>query len=189
MAKTYTTIDGPMKAFIESQHVFFVGTAPSGSDGHVNLSPKGMESLEVLAPDSVAYLDYVGSGIETIAHLKENGRIVIMLCAFDGPPKIVRLHGHGEVIEPPDSQFAQLRTRFGEKGNEHGLRSIIRVKLDRIGDSCGYGVPMYSYEGQRAQLNDWAAHRSDDELQAYQRKENVRSVDGLRALEWPDRKE
>ena len=186
MAKTYTTIDDAMKAFIESQHVFFVGTAPSGSDGHVNLSPKGMEALKVTSPDSVAYLDYVGSGVETIAHLRDNGRIVIMICAFEGDPKIIRLHGHGEVIEPPDDTFANLISRFGEKGGQRGVRAVINIKVNRVRDSCGNGVPLYSYEGQRSAWNDWAAHRSDEALRRYQREENTISMDGLPALKWPD---
>ena len=188
MPKTYSIIDDAMKAFIESQHVFFVGTAPSDSDGHVNLSPKGMEALKVTNPDSVAYLDYVGNGVETIAHLRDNGRIVIMMCAFEGDPKIVRLHGHGEVIEPPDDEFAELISRFGDNGSQRGLRAVIQIKVDQVRESSGNGVPLYSFQGQRSQWNEWAAHRSDEALRRYQREENVLSVDGLPALKWPGRK-
>jgi hypothetical protein len=181
MAKVYTSIDASMKAFIEAQHMFFVGTAPTGSSGHVNVSPKGLDSLRVLGANKVAYLDYVGSGVETIAHLRENERIVIMLCAFEGPPRIVRLHGRGQVYEPQDDAFEILIDRF--EGHT-GVRAIIQVRVERIGDSCGYGVPLYSYEGQRSQLGAWASHKSPEELEAYQRQQNAMSIDRLPGLRW-----
>jgi Pyridoxamine 5'-phosphate oxidase len=182
MGKVYAVIDDRLKSFIEAQHVFFVGTAPAGSAGHVNVSPKALESLRILDPKTVAYIDYVGSGVETIAHLRENRRIVIMLCAFDGSPKIIRLHGEGSVIEPQDDAFGSMLSWFVPR---FGVRSIIRVELKRISDSCGYGVPLYRYEGQRAQLADWAEHKGQDGLLDYQCEKNAASIDGLPGLRWP----
>ena len=183
-------IDHRLRAFLESQHMFFVGTAPSGAEGHVNVSPKGIDSLRVLGPKTVAYADYTGSGIETIAHLRDNGRIVIMVCAFTGPPRIVRLHGRGEVIEPQDAGFAQLRDRL--LGNDRMadppiLRSIIRVEVERLSDSCGYGVPLFEFDSQRTQLSRWAAGKGPAGLREYQRNKNAQSIDGLRTLRWMDR--
>src|SRR5690242_14942680 len=132
--------------------MFFVGTAPSGSDGHVNVSPKGpIGSLRVLDERTVAYLDVVGSGTETIAHLQENGRIVVMLCAFAGPPRILRLHGTGVVHRPDDPDFAALLERcdFEDPAIPEAHRAIIVVDVTRVADSCGYGVPLMAYEGQR----------------------------------------
>ena len=183
MGKVYDGIDGRLGAFIKAQHVFFVATAPSGAEGHVNLSPKGLDALCVLGPHTVAYLDHVGSGAETIAHVRENGRIVIMFCAFQGPPKIVRLHGRGEILEPQDRDYAELRSLFSPSP---AGRAIIRVSVDRISDSCGFGVPRYAYEGERPQLADWAERKGADGLLDYQRQKNRVSIDGLPALRWVD---
>jgi hypothetical protein len=183
MGKLYDEIDDTLRAFIEAQHVFFVATAPSGSDGHVNVSPKGLDTLRVLGPRELAYLDYVGSGAETIAHLRENGRITIMVCAFEGPPKIVRCYGTGEVLEPQDAAYAQLRPLFPE---EPPARSVIRIAVERIADSCGYGVPRYAYEGERTQLAKWVATKGPERLETYQVEKNVRSIDGLPALRWAE---
>src|SRR5437870_5345471 len=123
--------------------MFFVGTAPTAADGHVDISPKGlMETFRILGPREVAYLDFVGSGAETIAHLRENGRIVVMLCAFQGPPRIVRLYGRGEILEPRDHEFSRLRGLFPA---EPAGRAIVHISITRIADSCGYGVPLYSF--------------------------------------------
>jgi hypothetical protein len=181
MGKLYTEIDNGLRAFIEAQKIFFVGTAPSGSDGHVNLSPKGLDTFMILGPRSVAYLDYVGSGAETIAHLRENGRIVIMLCAFAGPPRIVRLHGTGRVLEPQDPAFGELAPLFPRS---EGARAIIVVETDRVADSCGHGVPLYRYEGERSQLLDWNDRKGKQGLTEYQQANNATSIDGLRALRW-----
>ncbi len=186
MGKQYATIDEPLRAFIEAQHVFFVATAPSGATGHVNVSPKGLDTLRILGPATIAYLDFVGSGAETIAHVRENGRVVVMLCAFDGPPKIVRLYGRGTVIEPHDAEFTSLRDRFPPA---RGVRSVIRIDLDRITDSCGYGVPRYDFVGPRTQLGEWAVRKGDDALRDYQRSNNARSIDDLLALRWPEDRE
>ncbi|HEX5050897.1 MAG TPA: pyridoxamine 5'-phosphate oxidase family protein [Planctomycetota bacterium] len=183
MGRLFPSIDEPLHAFLLAQHVFFVATAPSGSDGHVNCSPKGGDSFRVLGPTTVAWLDRVGSGIETIAHLRQNARIVIMFCAFEGAPKIVRLHGRGEVIEAGDEQFAGLVARFGSPGL--GVRAVIRVELTRISDSCGFGVPLYHHEGERDQLAKSAERRGEQGLLAYMREKNACSLDGLPGLRWP----
>jgi hypothetical protein len=182
MGKIYDQLDDALRAFIERQHVFFVATAPTGDQGHVNCSPKGLDSLRVIGPRTVAWLDFVGSGAETIAHLRENGRIVVMFCAFDGPPKIVRLHGRGTVVEPAAPEFTPLLARF--RPPEIGLRSIIRVDVERISDSCGYGVPQLRFESERTQLPAWAERKGSDGLRQYQVERNAASIDGLPALEW-----
>jgi hypothetical protein len=181
MGRTYEVIEERLRNFIESQHVFFVATAPLSEAGHVNLSPKGLDSLRVLGSNELAYLDFVGSGAETIAHLRENGRIAVMFCAFEGAPKIVRLHGRGEVVEPGDAPFAELRRSFpaGMEG-----RSIIRVAVERVSESCGFGVPLHSHLGPRTQLTAWAERKGEEGLRAYQLEKNVRSIDGLPALRW-----
>jgi hypothetical protein len=184
MGKVYSHLDEKIRNFIEHRHMFFVATAPIGSEGHVNLSPKGLDSFRILDAQTVAYLDYVGSGAETIAHLRENGRIVIMFCAFHGPPKILRLHGRGEVLEPQDTGYAALRGLFPPTPDG---RAIVRVTLERISDSCGFGVPRYVFEGQRTQLGDWADRKGEQQLRAYQEEENAASIDGLPALRWVGR--
>lgn len=180
MAKTFTTIDAKLRAFIERQKMFFVATAPLTQDGHVNLSPKGLTgTFAILDERTVAYLDLTGSGVETIAHLRENGRACIMFCAFEGPPRIVRLHGTGDVIEPEHAEFESLRSHFDEYP---GVRAIIRVRAKRISDSCGYGVPYYDYAGERDQLQRWAERKGADGVSEYQRKNNTESLDGLPSL-------
>jgi hypothetical protein len=179
MGKTHTEIDSRLRAFVERQHVFFVATAPAALDGHVNCSPKGLDTLRVLGPTTVAYLDYTGSGAETIAHLRENGRIVLMLCAFEGPPNIVRFHGKGEVIEPGDAEFASLLAHFQPTLI---VRSIIRIEVERISDSCGYAVPLMRYEADRQQLTLWTEKKGEAGIETYQRQKNAESIDGLPAL-------
>ena len=180
MGDVYDGIDDKLRRFIEAQHVFFVATAPL-EGGHVNVSPKGLDSFRVLGPRTVAYMDYVGSGAETIAHLRENGRITIMLCSFEGPPKILRLHGRGDVLEPQDEAFGELR---GEFPDEMTPRSIIRVDVERISDSCGYGVPVMTFETERTLLRQWADKKGDEKLTKYQVDKNAASIDGLPALRW-----
>jgi len=179
MGKLYDTLEAPLVDFIRRQHVFFVATAPLAADGHLNLSPKGLDGFAVVGPREVAYLDLTGSGVETIAHVRENGRIVMMFCAFEGPPKIVRLYGEGEALEPSHPDFATLRPRFPVLP---GVRSIIRVRVTRIADSCGYGVPRYAYEGERTQLVEWAERKGEDGVSAYRDANNARSIDGLPRL-------
>jgi hypothetical protein len=176
----HDAIDAGLRSFIEAQHVFFVASAPSAG-GHVNLSPKGLDTLRVIDEQTLAYLDYVGSGAETIAHLNDNGRIVLMFCAFEGPPKIVRLHGRGDVLEPQHREYAALRSLFG---TERMARSVIRVHVERVSDSCGYGVPLYAYQGDRTQLHAWADRKGEAGLIDYQKKNNSESIDGLPALKW-----
>lgn len=184
MGRLYDGIDDTLASFIRAQHVFFVATAPLDACGHVNVSPKGLGSLAILDPHTVAYLDLTGSGVETIAHLRENGRITLLFSAFDGPPKTLRLYGRGRVVPVDDAEFATLAGHFPEM---LGARSIIVVSLDRIADSCGYGVPCYRYEGERTQLVDWAERKGPEGVVAYQRERNVTSVDGLPGL--PERED
>lgn len=181
MGKLFEGIDSKLARFIEAQRLFFVATAPRGPDGHVNLSPKGLDTLRIVDERRVAYLDLTGSGIETVAHLRENGRITIMLCAFEGAPRIVRLQGRGRVVEPNDPEFGEWRARFGD---HPGVRSVIVVDLDRVSHSCGYGVPLLSYTGERPQMAAWVASKGPAGVTAYQADHNL-SVDGLPGLRWP----
>ncbi len=183
MGRTYPSIDSRLRAFVEAQRVFFVATAPSGTGGHVNLSPKGLDSFRILDEQTVAYVDFVGSGVETIAHLRDNGRICVMFCAFEGPPSIVRLHGHGEVVEPQAPRFAQLRPMFPD-APPGSVRAIIVARVTRISDSCGSGVPLYHHAGDRPQLAAWAERKGPTGLHQYQRDKNVRSIDGCPGLQW-----
>lgn len=179
MGKVHPQIDDELAAWIGRQHLFFVATAPLAADGWVNCSPKGLDSFAILDPLTVAYLDLTGSGVETIAHLRENGRIVIMFCALDGAPKIVRLHGTGKVAVPSDPEFADLLTRFPAYP---GVRSIIKVAVQRVSDSCGFGVPRYDYAGERDAMVKWAANTGEDGIAAYQAQKNADSLQGLPAL-------
>lgn len=168
MGKVYERIDEQLARWIGAQHLFFVATAP-GEGGHVNVSPKGpIGSLRILDGLTVEYDDYVGSGAETVAHLRDNGRICLMLCAFDGAPRIVRLHGHGEVIAADDPA--------------DGIRGVIRVRVERISDSCGYGVPLLELVGERPQRGLWLERKGADGVRDYVRERNATSIDGLPAL-------
>lgn len=170
MAKVFDEIDSKLRAWIERQHMFFVATAPSGGEGHVNVSPKGpIGSFRVLDPLTVEYDDHVGSGAETAAHLRENGRVCVMFCAFDGPPRIVRLHGRGEL-------FAL------DASNDRGVRGVIRVAIDRISDACGFGVPQMELVGERPQRDAWLARHDEASLREYMRQKNTTSIDGLPAF-------
>jgi predicted pyridoxine 5'-phosphate oxidase superfamily flavin-nucleotide-binding protein len=180
MGRVDDAISDELADFIAAQHVFFVATAPSGHDGHVNVSPKGLDTLAVLDPNTVAYLDLTGSGVETIAHLRDNGRITIMLCAFDGKPLIVRLYGRGEVLPIGEPEADALMSHFG---SFPGARSVIRVRVDRVSTSCGYGVPLLQYEGERDQLRKWAERRGPDGLVEYRADKNAASIDGLPGLD------
>ena len=178
MGKIYAEIDEKLGAWLGQQQLFFVGTAPLAGDGHVNISPKGdLRWFRVLGPTEVGYLDFIGSGAETIAHVRENGRIVLMFCAFDGPPRVVRLHGRAEVL-PPDSPLA---AEFDPP--EHAVRSTIRVRVERIADSCGYQVPRMSFGGTRPQYERWVEKKvRDGALEAYVAEKNALSIDGLPAV-------
>lgn len=183
MGKVHEAIDGRLREFLLAQPVFFTGTAPSGTDGLINVSPKGMAgTFAVFDEHTVGYLDYTGSGVETIAHLRDNGRIVLMFCAFSGPPNIVRLHGRGEVVVPTDPRFDGLLGQF-ENREPLGLRAIIVVHVIRIADTCGYSVPLMAYEGDRDLLRTWAANRGPEKLVAYRAEYNATSLDGLPGLD------
>jgi len=185
MGKLYDEIDDRLAAFILDQPVFFVGTAPLDATGHINVSPKGMAgTFAVLGRRRVGYLDYTGSGAETISHLRENGRIVVMFCAFDGPPKIVRLHGTGRVVPLGEDEFDELRPLFS-KPRELGQRSIIVVDVDRVSDSCGYSVPLMDFRGDRDILDRSHERRDQDYFDEYWRNNNTASIDGLPALPLP----
>ena len=190
MGRTYDTIDDRLAGWIARQPLFFVGSAPLDGDGHVNVSPKGpIGSLRVLGPTTIAYLDIYGSGAETIAHIRENGRIVVMLCAFDGPPRILRLHGRGEVLRPGDDGFDALlaQAAFDEPSIPEARRSIVRVEISRIADSCGYGVPLMAHEGQRPHSTLSAEKRlrsgGQEAIDAYIAERNAISIDGLSAID------
>ncbi len=173
------------RAFIAKQRMFFLATAPRTDGGLINVSPKGLDgTFAVIDERTVAYLDFTGSGVETIAHLRENGRVCVMFCAFEGPPNILRIQGRGDVIEPTDEGFAKLRMLFPQatKLPGAGVRSIIRVRAERIADSCGFGVPFYNYVGQRDTLTDWAKNKGADGIRAYQATKNAQSLDGLPGL-------
>jgi Pyridoxamine 5'-phosphate oxidase len=168
MGKLYEEIDTKLAAWIGRQRLFFVATAPSGG-GHVNVSPKGpIGSLRIVDSRTVEYDDHVGSGAETVAHLRENGRICVMLCAFEGPPRIVRLHGRGEAVPAADPA--------------DGVRGLIRVHVERVSDSCGYGVPLMDYVGGRPQRDLWLERKGADGLRDYVREKNGESIDGLPAF-------
>jgi hypothetical protein len=182
MSKQLEQITPDLAEWISQQKVFFVATAPLTADGHVNCSPKGGDTFKVLGPLSVAYQDYTGSGAETVAHLKDNGRIVIMFCAFDGPPQIARLHGRGEVIEPSHPEFAMLSGLFAP---HPGARAVIRVAVSRVSTSCGFSVPFFDYREHRDTLDKWWAARDAETIRDYRRQKNLKSIDGLPALEAP----
>ncbi|MEV5883383.1 pyridoxamine 5'-phosphate oxidase family protein [Streptomyces sp. NPDC052020] len=189
MGKTYERIDGRLRTFIESQPLFFTATAPLAADGTVNLSPKGLKgSFAVLDERTVAYLDFAGSTAETVAHLRENGRITLMWCAFQGPPNIVRVHGRGEAVLRDDPRFPELVARFPDiDPTRHGLRAVIVVTAELIRDSCGYAVPLMAYEEDRDLHGKRFAREDDASLSAYfAKKEHIAtSLDGLPGLPLP----
>ena len=179
MGESYDGITPELSNWIARQRIFFVATAPLAVDGLINCSPKGMDTFRVLGPHDVAYLDLTGSGVETIAHSRENGRIVFMFCAFDGPPTIVRLHGRSEVLLPNSAEFQTIASLFPAY---LGHRAIIRAFLTRISDSCGYGVLRYEYAGDRHMLMRWSEAKGPEGLRQYQREKNARSLDDLPGL-------
>jgi hypothetical protein len=176
MAKVHRTITKALQAFIARQHLFFVATAPSSHSGHVNLSPKGMDSFRILGPQRVGYLDLVGSGNETSAHLLENGRITFMFCALDGPPNILRLYGAGHAVLPGSSEWDELSPHFTLYP---ATRQLIVADIMRVQTSCGFGVPLYEYTGERDQLWRWAENQGADGLAEYMDEHNSTSIDGL----------
>lgn len=179
MGKVYETITPHLKTFIEKQKMFFVSTAPLSKDGLVNVSPKGLDSLRILDETTVAYLDLTGSGAETIAHLKENQRITFLFCAFDGPPKLVRLYGKGTVLERETPEFEAMQPLFPDYVS---ARSIIKVNVHRISDSCGYTVPLYEFKEDRDTMKKWVDNKGADALVEYRELKNKVSLDGLPAF-------
>jgi hypothetical protein len=179
MGKSHDGINPELAQWIERQHVFFVATAPLAGDGLINCSPKGMDTFRILAPREVAYLDLTGSGIETVAHSRENGRIVFMFCAFEGPPKIVRLHGTAEVHALGSPEYKSLESLFPPY---IGSRAIVRARLARFSFSCGFAVPHYSYTSDRSTLTRWSEAKGQDALTHYRQGKNARSLDGLPGL-------
>ncbi len=187
MGKLYERIDGRIRTFIEDQPVFFTATAPLTADGHVNVSPKGRAgTLVVLDEMTLAYLDFGGSTAETVAHIRENGRVTLMWCAFSGPPKVLRVHGQGEAVFRDDSRWPGLITRFKDVDGP-SARAIVVVHARRISDSCGFAVPFMEYQEERTQHAEHFARKTDEEFAAYcEKKEYLgKSLDGLPALPLP----
>ena len=182
MGKLYDQLTPELSEFISEQKMFFVGTAPLSEQGRVNISPKGMDCLRILDNKTVAYLDVTGSGVETISHIKENARAVFMFCAFEGKPFILRLHGTGSVIERSDSEFESLSARFSDLP---GVRSIIKLSITRIADSCGWTVPLYRHEGSRDYYQNYADKLGVEGIREGQLAANMMSIDGLPGLKEP----
>jgi hypothetical protein len=182
VAVVHSTLSPDLQAFIAAQPVFFVATAPLVRDGHVNLSPKGLSSFRVLSPSRVAYLDLTGSGNETAAHAAENGRITFMFCAFEGPPRILRLYGQARAVQPASAEWADLAPHFDLLP---GTRQLIVADLTRVQTSCGFGVPIMRLESHRDQLEKWVSKKGEQGLRTYRANKNARSIDGLPAPgEW-----
>jgi hypothetical protein len=179
MSKRHECVEPELAGWIARQRVFFVGTAPLSAEGHVNVSPKGGDAFRLLGPMEAAYQDYTGSGAETAAHLRENGRLVVMFCALEGAPKIVRLHGRGTVVEPGDARFEELASHFPPNA---GTRAIVHLTIERVSDSCGLSVPFFDYQGPRDQLDRWAEKQGPAKLAEYRALKNQSSIDGLPAF-------
>ena len=174
MGSFFGAISDKHQAFIEHQSMFFVATA--ANEGHVNVSPKGLDSFKVLGPNKVCYLDLTGSGVETIAHLQEDGRITIMFCAFDGPPNIVRLLGTGSVVKLGEKGFEELAEMFPEYP---GARAVITIDVEKVGSSCGFGVPLMEVVGQRDRMVEYAENKGEQGMAEYRVTKNAESIDGL----------
>ncbi len=180
--KVHATVDGRLRKFVDSQRLFFVGTAPNAADGHLNLSPRGIAgTFGMLDERTFAWLDGTGSGSETIAHLRENGRITVMFCAFEGPPNIVRFHGRGRVVTVYDEEYADLASQFTDLP---GARAVVVVDIERISDSCGYGVPRMSYDDERDLLGPYFERKGPEGSAQYRRDKNATSIDGLPAYDF-----
>ena len=179
MAKVLQEIDSELETWIAAQPLFFNATAPLSGEGHINLSPRGLDTFRVLDPHTVAWLDFTGSGNESAAHIAENGRVTVMFCSFSGPPRILRLYGTGRVVLPGAPEWPQLRRLFSEA--LPSARQIVVVAVSRIQTSCGYGVPLMAYEGQRDELIAWSERKGEAGLRDYQRRNNRISIDGIAA--------
>lgn len=178
MGKTQDSISDEIRRFIQAQHVFFVATAPLAASGHVNLSPKGLDTFRVLSPTRVAYLDLTGSGNETSAHVTENSRITFMFCSFDEQPLILRLYGRGQVILPNGELWQEMIALFPDYV---GIRQVVVAEIEFVQTSCGFGVPLMEYDGERGRLTRWAASKGDQGLRKYRKMKNSKSIDGLPA--------
>ncbi len=179
MARVYADLTGELGEWIRRQPMFFVATAPLTADGHVNVSPRGKDSLSLLGPTRLGWVDLTGSGVETIAHLRENGRITVMWCAFEGPPRVVRVHGRGTVHLPGEEAYDDVVARHPVMPN---TRAVVTVDAARISDACGYGVPLMGYEGERDQMARWSAAKGPEGIAAYTAQRNAVSLDGLPGL-------
>ena len=182
MSKTYERIDETLAGFIKAQKMFFVATAPLSGEGSVNVSPKGYDSLALIDERTVAYLDLGGSGAETLAHVRENGRITLMFCAFEGAANILRLYGRGRAQPIDEPQIAEHKTQYP---SYELARAIVVVDITRIADSCGWGVPIYEFKAEREQLHRHVDHRPFDEWAERRYEANAVSIDGLPALVRP----
>lgn len=176
MGKFHHSIQPPHREFIEKQHLFFIATAPLSVGGRINLSPKGLDSFRILSENRVAYMDLIGSGNETSAHTLENGRITFLFCAFEGPPNILRLYGKGFTVLPETEEWDIFAPYFPVIPS---VRQIIVADIDLVQTSCGYGVPLYDYAGEREIHHIWAEKKGPEGLRDYIREKNVRSLDGL----------
>ena len=182
MGRIHEGIDQRLADWLVGQPVFFVATAPLDAGGHVNCSPKGNRGeFAVLGPDRVAYLDQTGSGVETVAHVRENGRIVLMFCAFEGPPRIVRLHGRARVAEAGSADFDSVAPTFAGSSRV-GVRSIVVTDVDRVSDSCGYGVPLMDFRSHRTTMDEWSERKGSEGIRAYWAEKNSASLDHLPGL-------
>jgi hypothetical protein len=176
MGKFQDSIQPHHKEFAEKQHIFFVSTAPLSADGHINLSPKGLDCFRILSENEVAYMDLISSGNETSAHTLENGRITIMFCSFEGSPNILRFYGKGRTVLPSDEDWEKYASNFNIYPS---TRQIIVAKIDLVQTSCGFGVPLFDYVGERQIHFDWAETKGKDGLQEYMNEKNMISLDGL----------
>ena len=179
MGKQYAQIDSMHREFIERQHIFF--TASATAESRVNVSPKGLDSLRVLDDNTVAYLDLTGSGNETAAHLRTDGRLTLMFCAFEGRPQILRLYGHGRRLPRGSAEYAQILHSAFANSEQPGARQIVVLDVDLVQTSCGFGVPLFEYAGERSNLIDWAANKGEEGLREYRNRKNSHSIDGLPA--------
>lgn len=185
MSKSYDRLEDKHVAFICEQKMFFVATAPTSDGGHVNVSPKGYDSFRIVNDQCVEWVDLGGSGIETQAHLQENGRITLMFCAFDGAANILRIYGRGTAIDFDQPEFAEALSNFP---NFDRARAVIRIDITRVADSCGWGVPFYEFKGERDQLRRWADNKPLEEWRERRYAANSESIDGLPGLSGAPRK-
>ncbi len=177
MARQFPKLEPSHHGFITLQHIFFTATA--AATGRVNISPRGTDALRILHDNAVVYLDRTGSGNETAAHLRANGRMTIMLCAVEGPPNIIRLYGQGKIIRRDSREYVDLLAKKYDGMEQLGARQMVQLDFDLVQTSCGYGVPLYNYTGERDSMDRWAQSKGEDGIAAYWREKNIRSIDGF----------